>query len=469
MGFVKTISDVFKQNISTWDYLLDAYKGGKTVTENYLYPWLNEVGTEVGKKIFERRKKITPYYNFSRKIVKAYNNYIYKTEPTREQFPEMLVHEDSKKSWVKQIKACSIYSTVCGKCFLFVDKPQALEGQIINRLQQKAYDFYPYIIAVPPNQVYNWSRDENDNITQIVWYKIVEKRIRAYYWDTVSWAIFDGSYDVLVNPNIETAIGELSLVSSGEHGLGVVPVVEVNQEDSDLIEGSTTWFYQIVQMDITYYNKLSVKNLNIDQQALGILVLPDSYQADKNAAKKVGVSFGYYESENESGITRYVSPDSKITIAEIREDLETDKNMIYFIAGLTTAKQLNMAQTVESKEFDFIETEKFLSSWAGTLEKAEKRALVIAGIYENLDFSKLEIKYNREFKQDELSEIIINSLDVKTLDIPSETFRKFVSKKVIQSYTNGQISKEDLDKMLKEVDTAKTEGEITTALERITV
>ena len=196
-------------------------------------------------------------------------------------------------------------------------------------------------------------------------------------------------------------------------------------------------------------------------------MLPDSYNdaSGKDKNTKVGVSYGYFETADEKDITRFVSPDTKLTVKEVREDLDYDKMMIYFIAGLTTAKQLNMPQSVEAKEFDFIEAEKFLTAWANVMEQAEQSALEIVGLYENQDFSNVNVKYHKEFKSEEIGDLLDNALSIKNYSVPSELFQKFVSKDIITRTTKGKATEDEIKAMHKEVDDAKM-GELENTLNR---
>jgi len=453
-GFMNTLKQTFKDNIADWDYLLNAYKG-KDIEENYLYKWVTEETTELGKKVYERRKKITPYFNFSKKIVKSYNNFIYKDTPKRENFPKEALEFSGVKNYDKQIKATSIYTTVCGKCWLFIDKDNPSEN-IKTKKDEIDNKLFPYLVAVPPNQVYNWTREIDNSISQVAWYKIIEDRIFGYYWDREVWEVWVADY--LTTDSLDGAIAKLAIKQTGANVVKRVPVLEIVDEDADLIKGTSTWYKDIVKQDITYYNKVSVKNLNIDQQALGILILPDSYEQNKEGVvNKTGTSTGYYESGEEQGICRFISPDSDMTIKEIREDLDADRAMIYFMAGLTQSRQLNMSQSVESKEFDFVETEKFLSNWADIMERAEKDALKIIGLFQGQDYKDVEISYNKEFIAQELADIIAVALDIDTMDIRSNKFKKHLQKSIITAYAKGKVSPETLDEMLKEVEEADFE------------
>jgi len=144
--------------------------------------------------------------------------------------------------------------------------------------------------------------------------------------------------------------------------------------------------------------------------------------ADSAAVRKfshvLARSAAIWESPEEKGISRYIAPTGAET-ACIREENLNLKKELFDVIGLAVQKDVNVAQSAESKAWDQQNVRQFLATRADMLEQAEMQAWKIMHAWDP-SISVPEISYNREFAVIDLKDSITALLGLKDIDAGKE-------------------------------------------------
>jgi hypothetical protein len=246
--------------------------------------------------------------------------------------------------------------------------------------------------------------------------------------------------------------GRIAMPVSGRNPVGMVPMVFMTEADGFRM-GNGHYFEDVVRISDAILNNQSESQMNLVKQMFGLLIISDSFArgARRDPAENIsssGSRFSHvlarsaaiWESPEERGISRYISPSGTDTAA-IREENQMLKRELYDLVGMAWAPDLHRAQTAESKSWDFHAVRQFLASKVDLLEQAELKAwqlmhqmdpsVPVPGVMYNRDFSipdlhssvesllgLKELFHGPEFQR-ELAETALVLLD-KVRKIPAE-------------------------------------------------
>src|SRR5690606_20729474 len=127
-----------------------------------------------------------------------------------------------------------------GCMLLLVDMPDTLPETQADQIKQRAF---PYLVAISPEQVTHYELDERGRLTTV---SIADTGTNAKgedititrTWNTESWEVKHGE----------------DVVKSGDHGLGVTPVLIFSESGAFPSEGA---FSPIADLAKRLYNMLS--------------------------------------------------------------------------------------------------------------------------------------------------------------------------------------------------------------------
>jgi hypothetical protein len=401
-----------------------AYSGGRDYIDAALVKHVSEIDME-----FEERRRRAYYFNYPRKIARLISQYIFSSEPQRKKAnPETI--EDFSRSGLRANEVMRQFSTmlnVYGAAWMLVEMPY-FEGDL-DQMRKQQERIRPYAVALSPLSVVDWAFGRDG---MLLWALVEENvccstdpflpptaKLHRRLWTRDQWMLF------------EKTQGSARIIGQGEHRLGIVPLIRGEESDGFGMDANH-WFEDVVRVSDAILNNESEGQMNIVKQMFGLLVISENFArstknletdlADKAAGRKfshvLARSAAIWESPDEKGISRYIAPSGAET-ACIREENLNLKRELFDVIGLAVQKDVNIAQSAESKAWDQQNVRQFLATRADMLEQAEMQVWKIMNAWDP-SISVPEIAYNREFAVIDLKDSITALLGLKEIEAGEE-------------------------------------------------
>lgn len=375
-----------------WNFLEATYDGGREWFDANLFRYHKE-----GVSEFDDRKKRAYRPNHTREVVDTVNKYIFKGEISRREDDA----PDSVKAHWKQatlsrrdmtdfMRLVSQKSSIFGKVWVVTDS-NAPPGQPISVADAKAAGVRTYSYIVKPQNALDMAFDD---LGDLEWFLLRENyrdddllgsgevTVRYRLWTRTHWALFG-----------EKAKGrdkEYTVIKTGEHGLGVVPITasdHVIAEDQYWANGLID---DVAYLDRAVANYLSNLDAIIQDQTFSQLVIPaQAIMPDDEGEKKI-IEMGtrrIFTYDAQAGVMpTFISPDpSQATL--ILSVITKVIGEIYHAVGMAgeRTKEDNAAGIDNSsgvaKAYDFERMNAMLASKAQALELVENRVAGIVRLY----------------------------------------------------------------------------------------
>lgn len=430
---------VYRKNKALWKRSAQAYSGGSDYIEQALIKHLSEIDLE-----FNERRKRAYYFNYPRKIARLITHYVLSCDPQRQNAETGMV-EDFSRGGLRANEVMRQFSTmlnVYGSAWMLIEMPR-FDGEIDP--ERKARErLRPYAIAVSPLAVVDWAYgsdgrlqwaivEENYSASSSPFEAPVFRRCRRL-WTRNDWTLFEK----------DLSSGKIIMREYGEHGLGKVPLVHAVEADGFGMDANH-WFEDIVRISDAILNNESEAQMNIVKQMFGLLIISenfvrstrqpqintDSFDDNDSSTKYSHIlarSAAIWESTDEKGISRYISPSGTET-SHIREENINLKKEMFDIVGMAVQRESPSSQTAESKAWDHQNVKQFLVSRVDILEQAEVKCWEMMHQWDPT-IKVPEVVYNREFAIVNLKESIDALLGLNSIAAGSE-YRKEISRAAV--------------------------------------
>ena len=428
-------NEIYRKYCAYWNFLLQSYEGGVNYTGAYvvngsnpssLYDSLFRVfanGKEITSNIqgnlfmhpkertqdYAERVRMSYYYNFCAPIIDIYTNHLFKQEIVNKfesietDVDEVYENVDCSGSSLPEFRRkVADMAQIYGHVFVVVDSPLINESDVLTRRDQIEKRAFPYFSIYSPQSVINWSLDKfgnpywvliaeptDLNIDPAQYDKKKKSSVRYRLWTREEWYLFEGE----------------TLISSGTHGLGIVPIVCVYDKRSNLYSNylgvSCISDISFIARDI--YNSCSELKQILRDQTFAFLAVQGT--ADEYRELSVGTSKGLLYPEGRNAPVYVAPPSSNAEIYFQHIDRQVSK--IYQIAklegGSGTQQQSAVMQSGVSKAWDFNETNSSLTSKSNNMEDAEMKMWNIFALWLGKEFDG-SIQYPKEFSVSSLSD-----------------------------------------------------------------
>ncbi len=384
-----------------WNFLESCYEGGRSWFSDNIFRYIKEGDSE-----FSDRVKRAYRFNHTREVVDLVGKYLFRKSAIRSQTAPKEIAEFWKKATRKGesidefVRQVSLKASIYGRVAVVVDS--SVDSAVVSQADAKRAKKSIYAYTVAPQQLLDYSFDDEGKLNWILIEEIVRDdedpfsgsgELTSQYrlWTKTEWMLF-----TLGGKRAGQRSRPVELADSGEHGLGIVPVVLVD----DSVSGSDKWKAKSMIDDIAYLDRATANYLsNLDaiiqdqtfsqlaMPAQGVLPGTDEYtQLVDMGTKRI---FLY---DGEGGQPFYLSPDVKQAqlIIEVVNKIIAE---IYHSVGLAgeRTKQDNAVGIDNSsgvaKAYDFERVNALLSSKADALEVAEDAINLIVAKWSGIDES----------------------------------------------------------------------------------
>ena len=422
--FRRTHSD-YRKNRNIWEKSRAAYIGGSDYIQNSLIRHVSEIDLE-----FAERVQRAYYFNYPRRIAQLITQYIFATEPQRINANAELL-EDFSRTGARTGDVMRQFSTllnIYGKAALVVEMP-FFEGEMdFERCKKER--IRPFAKALSPLEAVDYAYGSDGKLD---WLVVEEDHLHKS-------DPFEPEYRVRrrkLFTRDEFLILERASITSPvrcifrqKHSLGAVPAVIAGDVDGAQINGGH-YFEDIVRISDAILNNESEAQMNMIKQMFGLLVISDSFARCTNSPNTpefdssqnkfshvIARSAAIWETPDEKGTSRYISPNGADTRC-IREENLALKKELFDLVGMAAQNESRLLQSADSKAWDHHHVGQFLAAKAELLEQCESDVWDIMRLYDR-SLEKVRVAYNRDFSVSNLESSIRALLDLdKFCDSPT--------------------------------------------------
>lgn len=462
IAFIKRRHPTYELNVKHWTFLESCYQGGREWFDTNIFQYIKEGPTEFASRV-ERAYR----FNHSREVVDLVNKYLFKQTIVRnEGAPEAL--KEFWKSASKNgrdindlMRQASQRSSVQGRIAVVIDSN--VQAPLTNLAEQKKVGAKIFAYVVRTEQLLDYAWDETGELS---WVKIMEvarddadpvnssgiEKVQYRLWTKNDWKLFEVVKQGRRKPKVV-------MVNSGEHNLGLVPVVMIDNTLSDRPYDSPALIDDIAYLDRATANYLSNLDAIIQDQTFSQLTMPaQGLVAGEDGASKV-VEMGtkrifLYDGQG-GNKPEYISPDVKqaeLIVTLIGKII----NEIYHTVGLAgeRTKQDNAMGIDNSsgvaKAYDFEKVNALLSSKAHSLENAENRIAKVVAAWASETITDDLVSYPDNFDTRGLYDEFDLAGRLMLVDAPDSVRREQF--KAVVDKLFPQIKEELKKKMLKDIE-----------------
>lgn len=438
-----------------WSFYLDSYLAP---LDYYASKYLSKYYKE-GPEAFSERQGRAYRENHSKRIVDMINGYLFKEPPTRKisnkLMDRFIKNADGKGNSLDSfMKGVSMYSSICGRVYVVVDKRDAetITGTQLDNLKSDVYCY-----TVLPQNVLDIAFDDWGNVKWAIVREVrrndddpftADTEHKEFYrlWQKGGWTLYDEN-------GVEA--------DSGETGMDFVPIFAVDNEEHPSNYTGQSLISDIAYLDKAVFNNWSRLDVIVNDQTFSQLIFPmeglaipeivtDEELREQFLSRSTdGVLF--FGGGKDAVRPEYISPDA--SQAEfILKMIKYQTSQIYASMGVQSEVATNNGsdrQSGISKAYDFDRINKLLANKADNLEQAERKIFQAFKAWLNIE-DEIEIDYPEEFDVKSLSQEILFAQELSVMDI-SHTFNKELLK-TLALKALPKLSEELKDKILKEIE-----------------
>lgn len=472
----------YVEKLVHWQFLNSTYESPREWFVDNLFRFVRE-----GDETYKGRLQRAYRFNHTREVVDLVNKYLFKNPPERSDDVPEEVKRFRERATLSGLtleqfeRQVSRKASIYGRVYVVLDN-NAKPDEIVTKADEKSGNVRLYSYIVTPDQMRDVGFDRDGNYN---WILISEKvrddsdpfeadgDIYEQYrlWTKTHWYLFDKKTE-----HDETVV---ELVDSGEHGLGVVPVIKCDHIESDNKYAVPSLIEDIAYLDRAVANYCSNLDQIINDQTFSQLTIPAQGliagigstlstvdPTDPDILKKqrdivqMGTSQILIYDGAESGPPTYISPDprqAQLIITTIKQII----NEIYHTVGLSgeRTKQDNSMGIDNSsgvaKAFDFERVNALLAAKANAMEAFSNRLENLVQIYhgaapETLDTTASTVKYSVNFDVRSLNDELAIAQSFATLMVPMDV-RKMHMKDIVPKIW-PMLSEEDEKKIESAID-----------------
>lgn len=486
----------YDSRLHHWEFMFECYEGGRDWFQKHIFKYLKEGDIE-----YKERIKRAYRFNHSKEVVDLVNKYIFKSKITRsfDNAPNCVLEfwektsKNGKLSIDKFIRKIARDSSIYGRIWIVVDnnRVEDIDGDGDDDRGEYAY-------IVKPQHVLDMSYDDDGELNWILIAETFRENsdpfssddsIKARYrlWTRNEWFLIeqstkDAGYVSTATPSSIVSISPdliasgvakvadntgVTLIDSGTHGLGIVPVFAHDHNDSeDELYSSPSLIADIAYLDRACANYLSNLDAIIQDQSFSQLAMPaqgimpgeDSY----NKLIEMGTKRIFlYDGEGGSQ-PFFLSPDprqAELIITAISKII----NEIYHTVGMAgeRTKQDNSVGIDNSsgvaKAYDFERVNALLTTKAAALKVAEVKMMSLVMQWNGIagttakesELAKL-VNYPDTFDVRGLSDEFSIAQSLILVESPIEMLRQQL--KVIVEKLYPTLDGDDKEKMFKAIE-----------------
>lgn len=442
--------------------------GGKPYIDARLWRAPNETDVswdgDAAKGIAGRKER-TGLVNDAGRVANKINQYIFRTEASRNGADEAFLADCGGESVHKFMERVNTSITYGGWCWLQADRAPIPDGAS-ETLADKAPIKWILWDAI---DVPDWCVGEDGEIKWLI------TRSRIYINDDP----FADAQDATLYTLYQLVDGHVCITEALDKEL---PGVELR--DGEVLPGMTRipfalvgkpsakawWFDDVENIQAQVMNLDSMHNETLTSTVYPQLVVPNSLanslemklsEKDINGQKVValireltlGRKIPILESADDKGISRYIAPSGDLKM--LTEEGARKRSLLFDMAGLALFnKETRQVQTAESKQFDQLDTNSTLGNRALILQDAEKRIIALTAMFDPT-FRAWDPVYPTDFDVVDVAGLSAALAQLSNMPNKTPKVKKIEAKaavRVLRELSAGIATNDEISEALQEIE-----------------
>jgi len=416
--------------VKKWKFATEAYKGeGGFADGSYLdqYPREND-------DKFQRRKETSTYTNLFAQKIARYNGYLFRRPPVRSSSSDLirLIFDDADRMGNSADVFFSSFAAgakVRGAGLLLVDMPAEIPATLKEQKEARAV---PYFVEITPESITDYKMDRFGRFEFVRFKDIIdrstpeEKKIVnvVRHYDTEGWAVLEDG----------------NVIDSGEHGLGVCPVLPFGENGKFPTTGE---FTQIADLAKALYNLDSELREILRSQTFSLLTMQGDPPGEETTLSTDNAIFYPVEAERPGFIAPPAAPADTYQkkIAEVAASIDR----IAYDIDTSKAAESGIALSIK-----FHGLNGSLSNFAMRMQDLEMRAFDIACRYLGIP-NDVSVSYPKEFHVLDVPKEIETLDGIKQLGYSIPTYEREKLKRIVSNDLGG-VDDETMQKIVGEIE-----------------
>ena len=434
--------------VEEWQFYIRSYFGGRMYRDgNYLIQHPFESSTN-----YRRRRETSYYYNYCGPIVDIFTSHLFRHRAKRDYgsltgnplFDAFLRDSDLEGTpFTNFMRDAHRFASIYGRVSIVVDRPP-LRADTVAQAQRG--DIRPYLSLITPENLTDWSFVRLPSGRVVLDMVKIREDERTYrIWRRDGWEVW----------RIEDGGGECVLVDSGEHSMGMVPVVNLYNKRSGIRMLGISDIQDIADINRNIYYLCSDAREIIENTAFPMLALPYTRGVGEDE-REIGPRNIIQFDPGEPNSKPYWLEAPHSSLSEIREWVKQDIAEIHRIAkmgGVKATEDLSQPRSGIAIELEYQQLHATLSEKADNLEQAETEILRLWAGWEGREFDG-RIDYPDDFSVRDLDRDLERALRVQDVKIQSPTFRRELQKKIAVSVF-PKMDEKTMKRIEEEIDGAE--------------
>jgi len=416
---------------------MDAYTAS-VANETYLPQYSSREPDDAYKDRLKRAENA--YMNFPEKIISIYQNSIYRSgEPNREsendEFKRFINDVDGAGTHISDFVKNQVFviNEIHGGSFIVVDKPRKPDTDTLTQYQRDKLKFYPYCYMYTWPDLVNFGIDRYRRFDWVLFSETVNNETRYRYFDKNEWAVLNS---------------EGKVTDSGEHKLGIVPVVASYSRRNAAHRFLTpkSPIDDIVRISLKIFEYQSQLEQMIVNHAFMKLAMPDAMW---KMLKEKGMGNNNVFTFPDGTESKAYYIESQMSEIEKMIDLVYNvlPNKILYFATIRDKVAMPREESGQAKFIDSGDEIANLLEKAQVMENVENAIVRLALRWEGITENVFSITYNKVFDIKSTNEQIQEVVKIFKDDLGSPAFNRQIVKRLMFNML-GHVP----DKVRKEIE-----------------
>lgn len=445
---------LIEEKLAIWQLLDDSYAGGQQYIDGgHLVKYIRESNNQ-----YHARIKRSTYFNHIQPLVDLFVGFIFSRKPNRENSEKFshIIKDIASGQDMNEFMMNVATQAMMMVCGVLVESPRYDSEKIKTKRDRLDSELNPYCVFYHPGRIRDFSVDAKGNLL---------------------WILLDNSYTDNFNPYVEpkevtvyrlwTREYYQDFVYDGENGeeekeiqhdLKEVPFIFVNLRDKDQEKIADTIFEDIALYDKAIYNFMSCMDEMIVGGTFKLLFYPVD-DVEEDMPKEIltgGVSSLAVVAFNGRNGTPFFDGPGLQDADPFIHSIEMYFSEIMKKVGVEEAEKQSIVKTGVARRYDFEKTKAYLESGIRQLIKVEEKIFDLIAKYEGDSSTKTpNVVYYKDFLEEDLDAKLTRYF--RLLALPYEMLSKVLHKLIVKASISNEVTTDDLDKILKEIETYKEE------------
>lgn len=449
--FIDSRHPYYDEFYDRWRFYLNSYEGGRDYLEGgYLFRHFREDEPD-----YQDRAMRSYYYNFCRTVIDTYisqiyqqTTAIYRNSGGIREYDRFLSNVDGKGNGIDLFmqEQAAPAAQIFGHVHILIDKPP-MTRRPMTRADEEALNLLPYLTLIYPENLLDYRLDSKGDFIWARTREIApspdgpfasmpsEPRMQYRTWTRTNWYLHNDNG---------------SLIASGAHNLGRVPIVTVvNVHSKKYPRCGVSALADIAPINRSIYNWCSLNDEFLYRQCFNILAIP---QVPGSKVKKLGtmsaLTFPYDAAKTPFYIYPPVEP-GEYLLRNINDAIM----QIYRIAvlGMHELEPTRQVQSGVAKAYDFQRANQNMVKKARNLEQAEIAVGELWGLWQGRRGFRPVVEYPTDYNINSLAEQLRADFELIQMNI-SDTFNKTLKKRMAQRAI--KLRDAEQKKVFTEIDSA---------------